>query len=223
MRPAEKHFSGGARSRPSKTVQFASELSKGDHMTRERLHAAWFAAALTLLCATIATAQQDLRLALNPPPIWESFYEMHDTYVRRFDASTGTGVSRMPQPLMLDRSGILDLGRERYSIERLELVGLLKRDHPVVYAPPLWNHSIRLVTADFKPRDLTALETRALAKLRAGRDLEAADGDESGTIALMGALRGEPSCLKCHKDKREGDLLGAFTYTLRVRQKGGLH
>jgi hypothetical protein len=33
----------------------------------------------------------------------------------------------------------------------------------------------------------------------------------------MGALRGEPSCLKCHKDRRDGDLLGAFSYTLRAR------
>jgi hypothetical protein len=144
---------------------------------------------------------------------------MHDTYVRRFDASTGTGVSRMPQPLMVDRSGSLDFGRDRYAIARLELVGLLKRDRPVAYTLPRW-HGSKIVTADFAPRELTDFETRALALLRNGRDIEAADGPERGTMLLMGALRAEPSCLKCHRDKRDGDLLGAFSYVLQAKNGG---
>lgn len=170
------------------------------------------ASAATLLSATIVIGQQDNTIKLVRPE-WESFEEMHDFYTRRFESADGFGLSRMPQPPMLDRSGVLDLGRTRYSIERLELVGLLKRTTPVVYVP--LRHSVRFDPKDFRGRRPTDFETRALAALRAGRDIESAAGDEPGTLRIVGALRGDGSCLKCHNDKKAGDLLGAFTYTLR--------
>jgi hypothetical protein len=35
----------------------------------------------------------------------------------------------------------------------------------------------------------------------------------------MGSLRAKDSCVSCHRDKKIGDLLGAFTYRLRVLPK----
>jgi hypothetical protein len=152
----------------------------------------------------------------GPPPHWESVEDMHDFYFGRFQSSYGFGSSRMPQPPMLDRSGVLDLGARQYSIERLELVGLLESATPVVYVPV--RHHVRFATEGFRSRELTPFETRALMALRRGRSIETAEGEQPGALEVVGALRGDPSCLKCHKENREGDLLGAFTYRLRARK-----
>ena len=45
--------------------------------------------------------------------------------------------------------------------------------------------------------------------------VERSRGADSGSIEVMGALRGDGTCLKCHKTAKEGELLGAFTYRLR--------
>ena len=176
------------------------------------------ATAVVVLNATIVIGQQDSTVRPVRPE-WESFEEMHDFYTRRFDLAEGFGLSRMPQPPMLDRSGVLDLGRTRYSIASLELVGLLKKSTPVVYVP--LRHNVRFDPKDFKGRPPTDFETRALAALRAGGDIEVAAGDEPGTLRVVGALRGEGHCLKCHTDRKASDLLGAFTYTLRGGAREG--
>ena len=168
--------------------------------------------AAILVSATVASGQLESAFRPLPAPEWESFEEMHDFYTRRFESAYGFGLARMPQPPMLDRSGRLDLGRARYAIDRLELVGLLKHSAPVVYTPV--RHTGRAAD-DFRGRALTPFETRALAALRAGTDIEVGAATPSGTLELVGALRGDGSCLKCHKDKKAGDLLGAFTYRLR--------
>jgi hypothetical protein len=139
---------------------------------------------------------------------------MHDYYTRRFESADGFGVSRMPTPPMLDRSGVLDLGQQRYAITRLELIGLLKRPTPVAYVP--LRHATTYDPADFMSRPLTGFETRALVALRRGRVIVSAPGEEPDTLRVVGALRGNGSCLKCHKDRNEDDLLGAFTYTLQA-------
>jgi hypothetical protein len=137
---------------------------------------------------------------------------MHDTYVARFEAAPGFGLSRMWRPPMLERSGVLDLGRARYSIEQHELVGLLKVNPPAVYVPD-WHGA---TPVGFTSRALTDFEKQSLASFRAGKDLASADGEESGTLRCIGALRAKETCLRCHKDKKAGDLLGAFTYRLRA-------
>ena len=78
----------------------------------------------TMLVATVFS-MQDKRVLTPFEPTWETCGEMHDNYVDRFASSPGFGLSRMWQPPMLDRSGVLDFGRSRYSIENIELVGLL--------------------------------------------------------------------------------------------------
>ena len=66
---------------------------------------------------------------------------------------------------------------------------------------------------------MTDFETRALAALRTGKDIESTTGAAPDTIVVVGALRGDGSCLKCHTERKEGELLGAFTYTLRITGK----
>ena len=68
---------------------------------------------------------------------------------------------------------------------------------------------------------LNELPTRSL-DLFESTGLEAlAKGDElftrsrNGVVRMLGAVRAKSDCLSCHDNKREGDLLGAFSYTLR--------
>lgn len=174
--------------------------------------------AVTVLFVTLggrAFSAQDLKplTAAAPPQIWESREEMHDDYVRRFESAAGFGMSRMLRPPMLDRSGTLETGRSRYSIEAIELVGHLQTDAPTVYVPISHDAALR---SSFGSRDLTNFEKSALAKLTAGNQLVGTEDDGSGgTLAVVGALRAKETCLKCHGSRKAGDLLGAFTYRLR--------
>ncbi|MEI6862297.1 MAG: hypothetical protein WCL04_08600 [Verrucomicrobiota bacterium] len=72
-------------------------------------------------------------------------------------------------------------------------------------------------------RDLNGFETEALARLKAGEDVVIKPLGDSfnvaikslgGSFRMLGAVRAQKSCLECHEDKHEGDLLGAFSYLL---------
>lgn len=172
------------------------------------------ASAYALFSATLVVAQQgDPLKTIRVPPQWHCEDEMHEYYIRRFESSEGFGLSRMPQPPMLDRTGVLELAGKRYSIERLELVGLQTAPVPVVYMP--LRHSLPFKKTDFQSRQLSPFEERALDVLRKGQTVERSPGAESDTIEIMGALRGDGSCLKCHTGVKQGELLGAFSYRLR--------
>jgi hypothetical protein len=178
------------------------------------LRLAVFASAYALVSTTLVVAQQrDPLRAIPVPPVWQCDEEMHEYYIRRFESAEGFGLSRMPQPPMLDRTGILHLAGQRYSIERLELVGLQTGPEPVVYVP--LRHNLPFKRTDFQSRQLSSFERRALDVLRLGQTVERSRGVDPDTVEIMGALRGDGSCLKCHRDVKEGELLGAFSYRLR--------
>jgi len=167
---------------------------------------------VSLLGGAIATAQQNAGFPTAQAPQWESCEEMHDMYTRRFANARGFGLSRMPQPAMTDRSGVLDTGRIRYALDSIELVGLVKPATPVAYVPGL--HTEKASAADFKSRPLTEAENAAIAAFRQGRDI-VSTSDPSGALLCVGALRAKEGCVGCHQDKKAGDLLGAFSYRLR--------
>ena len=167
---------------------------------------------VSLLGGAFVTAQQDRGPFSAQPPQWESCEEMHDTYTRRFAAARGFGLSRMPQPAMSDRSGVLDTGRIKYTLDSIELVGLLKPAAPVAYVPG--PHTEK--PADFKSRPLDEFEDAGIAGFRQGKDI-VSTRDDSGNLRCVGALRAKESCVGCHEDKKTGDLLGAFSYRLRAR------
>ena len=184
------------------------------------LRLAVFASAYALVSATLVVAQQrdpwkviDMTPGSRLAPLWQCEEDMHEYYIRRFESSEGFGLSRMPQAPMLDRSGTLRLAGKSYSIERLELVGLQTGPEPVVYVPR--RHNLPFKRTDFQSRQLSGFERRALDLLRAGRTVERSPGADLDTVDIMGALRGDGSCLKCHTDAKQGELLGAFSYRLR--------
>src|SRR5262249_5097490 len=99
---------------------------------------------------------------------------------------------------------------ERWEVRRLELVGLLLHEKPVVYVT---EHLPRMDEVGAAPtRSLDSFETTALERLRHGEDLLSTEAD--GVMRMLGAVRSVKQCVKCHGGER-GDLLGAFSYTLR--------
>lgn len=67
-----------------------------------------------------------------------------------------------------------------------------------------------------KPREMRpadAFEISAVEKLKSGQDLIVKT--ESHEMRLAGAIRARTECLACHTKSKAGDLLGAFTYTLK--------
>lgn len=94
------------------------------------------------------------------------------------------------------------------------LVGVMIHPQPVVYRHSVknrepWKEYYNIVPDQTAP--LNAGGLTALAKLNKGNELVPFTNDR-GSLAYMGAIRADASCLKCHEDKKEGDLLGALLY-----------
>ena len=95
-------------------------------------------------------------------------------------------------------------------VARLELVSLLMHKEPAVYL------SDRLPQMDalkgVPTRSLDSFESDGLAALRKGEDLYVRED------RMLGSIRSTKQCLACHGGDR-GQLLGAFTYTIRPAAK----
>jgi hypothetical protein len=104
---------------------------------------------------------------------------------------------------------------QRWSVERLELVSLLKHREPAIY---ISKHLPRMdELRHVETRALDDFEKQTLAALRRGENLVV--DSASDQIRMLGAIRAGERCLDCHRGER-GRLLGAFSYTL-VPDLGG--
>jgi hypothetical protein len=102
---------------------------------------------------------------------------------------------------------------ERMTLQTLDLVGLLMHEEPVVYVSEHLPKMDELLEAP--TRALDAFEALGLKQIQQSEDLYAR---ESGTtLRLLGAIRAAKQCATCHGCDR-GDLLGAFSYTLKRTQ-----
>jgi hypothetical protein len=103
---------------------------------------------------------------------------------------------------------------EQWQVRRLDLVGLLLHDEPVAYVS---EHLPRMdKVRDAPTRPLDKFESAALEGLRRGEDLLVSDTPDG--LRMMGAIRSVKQCVSCHGGER-GDLLGAFSYTLRRKER----
>jgi hypothetical protein len=99
---------------------------------------------------------------------------------------------------------------ETWQVQRIELVGLLKHPEPVVYLSDKLPAMTELRDAPTRPLD--AFETSGLGMIQKGDDGFAAR--RGAVVRFVGAIRSARQCVDCHGGER-GDLLGAFSYTLR--------
>jgi hypothetical protein len=99
-----------------------------------------------------------------------------------------------------------------WALQRIELIGLVLRDYPVVYVS---EHLPRMdLLAKAPVRRLDTFEGAGLDALRKGQFLHI--GEQNGRLRVIGALRATQQCTECHNCER-GELLGAFSYQLRRR------
>ena len=107
-----------------------------------------------------------------------------------------------------------------WRIMRLELVSLLKFDEPRVYVLDHLPRMDQLSSDNAPTRPLDAFESEALAKLWHNEDVVVKN--EGDDYRMLGSLRAAKQCLDCHSVQR-GELLGAFSYSLRRESASKRH
>lgn len=161
----------------------------------------------------------------GPDPVAPMLQEMHARFVQAFIDSEGFGRARVtPMMKLMQQSRFEDVDGAGTCIERVALVGVARHDPPVAYDAALFGfqhsdaHSAALPARRGRP--LTAVESQALARLRQGESLVRQMPVEG--VQAMGAIRASSECLACHRGSREGDLLGALSYTMgRLQSPAG--
>jgi hypothetical protein len=143
------------------------------------------------------------------PEDTDSFTGPHSAHfltVRWFEGRSGFGQFRMTTTRN-------DRGVEVASpaIDRVELVGLLTDREPSVYV--LDEMATPALARQARRRPLDEFERLGLEAVRRGEELV---GTREAPRRMFGAIRARAVCLDCHANAKQGDLLGAFTYYLRV-------
>lgn len=104
--------------------------------------------------------------------------------------------------------GVLD--GKNWALKKVLLVGLTKSD-PVVYLTDEIPNMGDL-RADVKTRSLDEFEKKAVVAFGDNRRLKVIETNNE--LRVMGPIYATKACAKCHKT--EGELLGAFTYTIEL-------
>ncbi len=144
----------------------------------------------------------------------DEFYFHHDGGMRAFLHPTGFGYVK-------DRAhvagfkphgfGYLPVHESKHwRVHHILLIGILSHPDPVVYLTDKLPSMEQVRQGKTRPLDF--FEEAGLASLGQGEDLYIAQKDD--TLRMLGALRATKTCQQCH-DAQIGDLLGAFSYTLR--------
>ncbi len=133
-------------------------------------------------------------------------YDVHDRTLDLFEDFSGFGFLRM---LFFTNDRAVYVASR--GIDRVGLVSLLADDEPSVYVldematPPLARQA--------KRRPLDEFERLGLNAVRFGEELV---WTREAPTRMFGAIRAKADCLHSHANAKEGDLLGAFTYYLKV-------
>jgi hypothetical protein len=103
-----------------------------------------------------------------------------------------------------------------WRLSQLHLIGLVQHETPTVY---LTEHLPQMVqTREIPTRAPDAFESAALAAIADGDELYIGHDEQQHVIRFVGGLRAGKDCISCH-GCQEGQLLGAFSYTLRINDR----
>jgi Protein of unknown function (DUF3365) len=160
-------------------------------------------------------------LSREQPPLkgMKDLSLIHRHSVTRFADSN---VSSPPELYKVKRADAKAKKELTWEIKSLDLVGIAMHETPVVYVSenlPQMKDLPKTPT-----RDLDLFESEGLEELTNGKDIYIRA--KESTIRVLGPIHAAKACLKCHHDSKEGDMLGAFSYTLRegqYRMNGGIH
>ena len=147
-----------------------------------------------------------------------ALHRMHDAFVEAFIDSQGFGKRRVtPMMVRMRHYQFEGVGEKGRCVFDVELVGVARHDPPVVHSAGFMGFQHRdddaaMLALHTSTRTLQAWERQALARLTGGADI-VVDAGPGGERA-MGPIRARPDCLACHRDHREGEVLGALSYGL---------
>jgi hypothetical protein len=136
---------------------------------------------------------------------------IHAGSVRDFVTPASIPDEALPRAYLIRAEGKPKEPVKNWEAKSVDLIGLLKHDAPVVYLSEKIPDMESL--AELPTRALDLFEIAGVDALRNGDELFARS--QNGVVRLLGAVRAKADCLACHSRKQEGDLLGAFSYTLR--------
>jgi hypothetical protein len=165
---------------------------------------------LAVLAAAVAVVGWSSAVGREAPP--RELLRMHDDAVLAFIDSEGFGRTRLPA-----MSKVLHRPVEgsHWFVARLELIGVAKHNPPRVFSNEMsifHQPSKRTPPLRVTDRAIEPWERQALRDLEAGRRLIV---EKLGIgLRVVGPIRAGDECLGCHKNKRAGDMLGAFVYSL---------
>ena len=149
-------------------------------------------------------------------PGHDELLRMHDDFVLAFVQSEGFGRMRVT-PMMRVMSNYRTRGDKPLWVQDLEMIGIARHDPPVVFSSAFqgFQHSEQGMALAARPggRPLTDAERADVRALEEGQRLVVRP--QGDALRVVGPISAGNECLGCHKDKRAGDLLGAFVYTMR--------
>lgn len=149
-------------------------------------------------------------------PRQDELLRMHDDFVLAFVRSEGFGRMRVT-PMMRVMNGYRTRGETPLWVQDLQLIGIARHDPPVVFSSGFqgFQHSEEgmALAPRREGRPLSDLERADVRALEEGQRLVVQPHGDA--LRVVGPISAGDECLGCHKDKRAGDLLGAFVYTLR--------
>ena len=172
----------------------------------------WGLVAMMSLAAAAAWASAVDRDA----PTQDELLRMHDEFVLAFVDSEGFGRARVT-PMMRVMQGYRTRGDTPLWVQDLQLIGIARHDPPVVFSSAFQGFQHSEEGMALAPRregtPLTETERADVRALENGQKLVVQP--QGDALRVTGPISAASECLGCHKDKRAGDLLGAFVYTLR--------
>lgn len=166
------------------------------------------------MVSVVAAAGWTSALGRDGPP--RDLLRMHDDFVLAFVQSEGFGKMRIT-PMMQVMQRYRTRGEKPLWVEDLQLIGIARHNPPMVFSSAFQDFQHVEDGARVMPgrtgRPMTAQEAESVRALEDGQRLVVRT-EETG-LRVTGPIRAGDECLGCHKDKRAGDMLGAFVYTLR--------
>jgi hypothetical protein len=166
------------------------------------------------MVSVVAAAGWASALGRDGPP--RELLRMHDDFVLAFVQSEGFGKMRIT-PMMRVMQSYRTSGDPSLWITDVQLIGIARHHPPKVFSSAFQGFQHVEDGAPALPgrtgRPMTAQEAEAVRALESGQRLVVRK-EETG-LRVTGPIRAADECLGCHKDKRAGDMLGAFVYTLR--------
>ncbi len=149
---------------------------------------------------------RSIELAPEHTTAFSGQHDVHSRTLEMFEHASGFGDHRM-EVFRNDRGVYV----ASPAIDRVELVSLLTDDEPSVYV--LDEMATPALARQAKRRPLDEFERLGLDALRRGEELV---WTREASTRMFGAICATAVCLDCHANAKEGDLLGAFTYYLKV-------